>query len=160
MDSRYNEYIVFLKNYRDELASYLEAEREKRLSLLNKDMVRLEAMIKVQQAETMKFRSMESKREKLQSELGLPDLRAEELLSKIEDAEARKSVVAIFAEMTELAEQIREQNGKSLELAEFNLKMLETLRGNGGQDADSGLYSPDSGRRKTSPKGSAFEETV
>lgn len=160
MDSRYNEYISFLTKYRDELSSYLENECEKRRALLSSDLVRLETMLKIQQAETMKFRGLESKRAGLQSKLGLPDTKAAELLKTIDDPEAQRCAEALFAEMADIAEQIREQNRQSLELAESNLKIFDLIRKGGEKEAQSSYYGPDNGRRTVYSAGDTFEETV
>lgn len=160
MDSRYNEYICFLTKYRDELSSYLESECEKRRALLGGDLARLEKMLKIQQAVTMKFRGLEAKRSELQTKLGLPDVKAAELLKAIDDTEARASAEALFAEMTDIAEQIREQNMQSLELAETNLKIFDLIRRGGEAEAQSSYYGPESGRRTVYSAGEAFEETV
>ena len=160
MDSRYNEYISFLTKYRDELLSSLESECEKRRALLGNDFARLEKMLKIQQAVTMKFRGLETKRAELQTKLGLPDAKAAELLQAIDDAGARASVEALFAEMTDIAEQIREQNRQSLELADTNLKIFDLIRRGGEADAQSSYYGPESGRRTVYSAGETFEETV
>ncbi len=159
MDSRYNAYIDFLTKYRDELSAFLDSETEKRRALLADDPARLEAMLKHQQAETMKFRGLEAKRTKLQASLGLPDADAKALLSAIADEEARDRIATLTAEMAELAEQIRSQNRQSLELAEANLKVLELLQS--GDPGSSGTYGrPEDGGRKARDAKSAFEETI
>ncbi len=160
MDSRYNEYIGFLTKYRDELSSYLESECEKRRALLSGDLIRLEKMLNVQQAETMKFRGLELKRAGLQSKLGLPDAKAAELLETIDDIEARGRADALLAEMAEIAQQIREQNRQSLELAESNLKIFDLIRRGGEKEIRSSYYGPENGRRTVYSAGDAFEETV
>lgn len=160
MDSRYNEYIGFLTKYRDELSSFLDSEAEKRRALLSSDFERLEKMLNVQQAETMKFRGLESKRAGLQSKLGLPDAKAEELIETIDDMEARRSVEALLEEMAEIAGQIREQNRQSLELAESNLKIFDLIRRGGEKEERSTCYGPENGRRTVYSAGEAYEETV
>ena len=160
MDSRYNEYISFLSKYRDELSAYLENECEKRRALLGNDFLRLEKMLKVQQAETMKFRELESKRTKLQSKLGLPDVKAAELLENISDPETHRSLKILFSEIADYAEQIQEQNRQSLELAETNLKVIELARGGGTAEVHSSYYGPESSRRTVYSAGETFEETV
>ena len=160
MDSKYNEYISFLSSYRDELLVYLENEREKRLALLNNDLGRLEAMIKVQQAEMMKFRGLESKRTMLQSKLGLPDAKAKEVLSVISDTDSRKKIEVLFADLADIAEQIQEQNRQSLELAESNLRILDLIHRGGEAGTGSTYYGPETGRRKVYSTGAAFEEKI
>jgi len=160
MESQFNEYICFLTKYRDELSAYLENEREKRRALLDNNLGRLEAMLNVQQAETMKFRGLESKRIKLQSKLGLPDVKVKELLALIADMEARTSTEVLFTEIADIADQIREQNRQSLELAKANLKVFNLISQGGEAEVQSKYYGPDSGRRKVYSTGDTFEETI
>lgn len=160
MESKYSAYISFLMKYRDELAAFLEIECEKRRALLGKDLSRLENTLKVQQAEIMKFRSLESKRLELQSKLGLPDTKAAELLELIDDAEACGSIKALLAEMADTAAQIQEQNRQSLDLAESNLKILDLIQSGGEAEMRGQSYGPENGRRKSYSAGETFEETV
>ena len=160
MDTQYDEYIAFLIKYRDELTISLENEREKRLALLGNDVARLEAMLQVQQAEAMKLRGFEKKRMELQSRLGLPDVKATELISSIKDTEARTCIDSLFAEIAELATNIREQNGQSIELARNNQKIMDHILGGEEEQAKSMLYGPENGRKEVFSKGNAFEETI
>lgn len=156
----YQEYLAFLGKYRDELASYLKNEGEKRRALLDNDPDRLEAMLKVQQAETMKLRELEAKRTALQSRLGLPDGKAKELLAAVSDTEAKAGMQALFAELAGLAGQIREQSRQSLELAKVNLRVLNLILHGGETDVGVRLYGPGSGRREACSSGASFEETI
>lgn len=158
MDSKYSGYISFLTKYRDELASYLECEGEKRRALLGHDLGRLEAMLKVQQAETMKFRSLEAKRAQLQTELGLSAVSSSQLLREVEDEAAKKQMAKLFDEMTDISMQIREQNKQSLDLAETNLKIIDLMHGS--SEAESKCYGPENGRRKTYSSGDSYAETI
>ncbi|MEG1166112.1 MAG: hypothetical protein RSD68_06820, partial [Oscillospiraceae bacterium] len=81
MATNLSEYISFLEKYRDELSEVLKNEREKRQSLLNSDMDKLESVLALQQAETMKLRSFESKRIEFQAKLGMKDATAGEIVS-------------------------------------------------------------------------------
>lgn len=160
MNSQYNEYISFLTIYRDELLATLKNEREKRQALLDNNIGRVEAMIQVQQAVTMKLRGYETKRIALQSKLGLPDVRAKELLSAISDQDAQKSIDALFTEIADIAEEVREQNKQSLELANTNLKILELILQGGVVDEHNSLYGPENSRRNTFSTGNTLEETI
>ena len=160
MDTKYSEYIAFLKKYRDELSVSLENEREKRLALLSNDSGRIEAMLQVQQAAAMKLRGFEKKRMELQSGLDLPDARAKELIAAINDSEARTCIDGLFTEIAELATNIREQNGQSIELAKNNQKIIDYIMGTGESQAKSIVYGPENGHRKVFSTGNTFEETV
>ena len=160
INSQYNEYISFLTIYRDELLLSLENEREKRQALLDNDLVRLEAMLQVQQAATMKLRGFETRRIALQSKLGLPDVRAKELLSEISDYDAQRSIDGLFTEIADIAGEIREQNKQAIELAKTSLKILALVMQDEVTDAQSSLYGPENGRRNAYSTGNTLEETI
>lgn len=160
MNSQYNDYISLLTTYRDELLAVLNNEREKRRALLDNDIGRIEAMLQVQQAAAMKLRGFEAKRIALQAKLGLPDVRAKELLGAISDQDAQKSIDALFAEIADIAGEVREQNKKSLELASTNLKILDLILQGGGVDENNSLYGPENSRRTAYSAGNTLEETI
>lgn len=159
MDTPYNDYIVFLKHYRDELSVYLDNEREKRRSLLDNNLERLETMLRIQQAKTMKFRVLESKRAAHQSKLNLPDVKAKDLLTAIDDMDARQCIKALFTEISNIANDIREQNRQSLELAKINQRLRDVIS-QGGDEEIQKFYGPDSGCRKAGSAGDVFKETI
>ena len=160
MKTEYKEYIAFLEKYRDELNTALLNEREKRLALLNSDFERLEAMLQVQQAETMKLKSFESKREQFQEKLGFENRTAKEIVSSISDTEARSTLGNLFAEIVEIVSRIKEQNQMSLELANTNLKLLDRVFNNTEHSNPNGLYSPDNSKQNSFSKGSSFKEMI
>ena len=160
MKTEYKEYIAFLEKYRDELNTALLNEREKRLALLNSDFERLEAMLQVQQAETMKLKSFESKREQFQEKLGFENRTAKEIVSSISDTEAKSTLGNLFLEIVEIVSRIKEQNQMSLELANTNLKLLDRVFNNTEHSNQNGLYGPDNSKQNTFSKGSSFKEMI
>ena len=108
----------------------------------------------------MKLRGFEKKRMDLQSSLGLPDTRAKELMAAINDCEARMFIDGLFTEIAEIATNIREQNGQSIELAKNNQKIIDYIMGIGESQAKSVVYGPENGHRKVYSTGNTFEETI
>lgn len=142
----YSAYFDHLVKYRDELASALENEREKRQSLLSSDMDRLEAVLSLQQAQTMKLRTMEAKRAELQAQLSSSARTASEFVAEITDAPSKAAFEKVIAEMTEHAGEIREQNRMALEIAKTNLKLLERVFPSNSFDQSKAPYKPEGGR--------------
>lgn len=147
---QYAEYYGHMKRYRDELAYALENEREKRQALLDSNMDRLEAVLQLQQAETMKLRTMESKRAQLQEKIGSQASTASEFVSQITDEGSKSAFSELIIEMAQLAESIKKQNSLALEIAKTNLKLLEKIF-NGGFEQGKAVYGPEGERR---PEGS------
>lgn len=145
--AEYAEYFSFMQKYRDELETSLKNEREKRQALLESNMDRLEAVIAVQQAQTMKLRSLETKRISLQSKLGSEAATASEFISQIADRQTRESFSAVVKEMSQLAEEIKEQNSLALEIAKTNLKLLERIFPSSQFDQSKATYDPKGERR-------------
>ncbi len=144
--SQYADYYGHMKRYRDELAYALENEREKRQALLDSNMDRLEAVLQLQQAETMKLRTMEGKRVQLQAELGSQASTASEFVKQITDESSKAAFSELIIEMTQLAESIKKQNALALEIAKTNLKLLEKIF-NGGFEQGKAVYGPEGERR-------------
>lgn len=155
-----DEFIVFLGKYRDELKTALENESEKRRALISGEPERLEAMLQMQQAETMKLQNFEKKRLALQEELGCRGLRAKQLAETLPEGEQRQRLSAVLDEITGLVGSIREQNLQALELANGNLKIIEKAVTSAGLDPQHGLYSPETAKGKTHPNDSFFVKTV
>lgn len=152
--------IAFLDKYRDELKTALDNESEKRRALISGEPARLEAMLQMQQAETMKIQNFEKKRLELQKELGFPGLRAKELPALIPEGEQRQRLAAVLEEITEIVGNIREQNRQALELANGNLRIIEKAVVSAGIDPSHGLYSPKTANNAAHPNDPFFEKTV
>lgn len=157
MTSKYSEYLSFMEKYRDELKIACDNERGKRQSLLENDMDKLEAVISLQQAQTMKLSALEAKRIQLQSEHISGDATAKEFLASMNDGEDKKCLEALLFEISELVTSIKDQNRLSLELAQTNLKILDRVLQKDGFDGQKNVYGPDSGRKNTYSSGKTFE---
>ena len=108
----------------------------------------------------MKLRGFETKRIAIQSKLGLPDVRAKELLAAISDHDVQRSIDGLFTEISDIAAEIQEQNKQSLEIAKTNLKILELVLQRGSMDEKKNLYGPENGRRNAYSTGNTIEESI
>lgn len=160
MTKKYDDFISFLEKYRDELAFALSNEREKRQALLSSDIERLEAILQVQQAETMKLKGFESKRATMQAELGFDDYTAKEIVAAVSDAEAGERLGLLFSEIVDLVNDIKQQNKLAIELANTDLKLLDRVFNNIDSNAQNGLYTPDSNMKNPFSKGSSIKEII
>ncbi len=155
--SSYTDYICFMEKYRDELKAALENEQSKRQALLSSSMEELESILSQQQAQTMKLKTMEEKRIKLQAELFPEKATAREVVDSMNNGEEKEYFKAVVSEISLLAEDIKEQNRLSLELANTNLKLLDTILQKSGFDEQKNIYGPDNGRRNKYATGKTFE---
>ncbi len=160
MTTEYNEFISFLENYRDELVIALSNEREKRQALISSDIQRLEAMLQVQQAETMKLKSFENKRMAMQTRMGFENYMARDLISAIDDKEVSRTLGNLFVEIVDLVKRIKQQNKMAIELANTNLHILEKILQPVEREAQSSVYRPESMKNLTYSKGASFDKTV
>lgn len=155
-----DEFITFLGRYRDELKTALENESEKRRALMGGDSQKLEAMLQLQQAETMKLQNLEQKRLDTQKQLGYEGFTAQQLIGAVQDEAQEKRLAAVLGEITELAVGLQEQNRLSIELANKNLKLMEQVAISAGIDTQHGIYSPETAKGGTYSKDSSFEKMV
>ena len=152
----YSEYIAFMEKYRDELTEVLKNERAKRLALLESDMTRLENVISTQQAQTMKLRSLEDKRIQLQEVFSPGTGSAAELLAAMGEGDDKNQLTALVHEIIQLTDSIKEQNKQAMELAQTNLKILETVLQKDSFNQEKNVYGPSSGRRDSGTSGKTF----
>lgn len=155
-----DEFITFLGRYRDELKTALENESEKRRALMGGDPKKLEAMLQLQQAETMKLQNLEQKRLDRQKQLGYEDFTAQQLIEAVQDEAQKKQLAAVLGEITELAIGLQEQNRLSIELANTNLKLMEQVAISAGIDTQHGIYSPETAKGGTCSRDPSFEKMV
>lgn len=156
---QYSEYIGFLEKYRDELVLALTNESEKRQALIDNDLERLEAMLQLQQAETMKLKSFEHKRLAIQEELGFEDYKAKEIVEAVDDSKVGERLGNLFKQIADLAVRIKKQNAMTIERAGENLKMLDAIV-RSDYDSNNNIYGPESGKNQTYSKEPAFEKMV
>lgn len=155
-----DELIVLLGKYRDELRTALDNESEKRRALISGEPEKLEAMLQLQQAETMQIQNFEKKRLEMQEALGFRGLKAKQLAEAVSDERQRQQLSAVLDEIAGLVGNIREQNQQALELAKGNLKIIEKAVTSAGIDPQHGLYSPETAKGAAHPNDSFFIKTV
>ena len=155
-----DEFIIFLGRYRDELKTALQNESEKRRALMGGDPKKLEAMLQLQQAETMELQNLEQKRLDKQRQLGYEGFTAQQLIEAVQNETQKKQLTAVLGDITELAIGLQEQNRLSIELANTNLKLMEQVAISAGIDTKHGIYSPETAKGGTYSGDSSFEKMV
>ena len=120
--------------------SMLEFEQEKRQALLSDDLDRLEDMIQAQQAAIMKLESLEKQRMEAQAKAGYHSLTAAEIIELLEDSPDRETLERQVNELRQTLEDIRYQNGRSLEIARANIQIINTLATGKEQKTGQGVY--------------------
>ena len=156
----YSEYISFLEKYKDELVVALSNEREKYQALIDNDVERLEGMLQLQQAETMKLKSFEHKRLTMQEDLGFKDYKAKEIIAAIGDKETGDRLRELFGQISSLAGRIKQQNSMAIERANENLRMLDAIIQSADFDTNNNVYGPESGKSPKCSKEPTFEKMV
>lgn len=124
------------------------------------DPKKLESMLQLQQAETMKLQNMEKSRIEKQSQLGYAGLTAQQLIAAVSDEKQKEKLAAVLDEITQSALALKEQNSLSIELANTNLKMMEQVAISAGIDVQHGLYSPETAKGGNYSKDPSFEKMV
>jgi len=160
MTTEYNDFISFLEKYRDELIVALSAEREKRQALICSDIERLESMLKVQQAETMKLKSFEEKRVDIQAKLGFDNFKAKEIIAAVDDEEVSRILGKLFLEIVDFINKIKQQNKVAIELANTNIKIIDKMMKAPRSAIQNIDYTHDSDRDRHLSGKSIFEKTV
>jgi len=150
----------FLEKYRDELKTALDNESEKRRALIGGDPKRLEAMLQLQQAETMKLQNLEQKRLAMQKELGYEGLTASAFAEAVKSDSEGPRIARTLAEIVSLVNDLKDQNTQAIELANGSLKIMEQAVASAGIDQQHGLYSPETARGGTYSKDPSFEKMV
>ena len=160
MTTEYNDFISFLEKYRDELIVALAAEREKRQALICSDIERLETMLQVQQAETMKLKSFEEKRVDMQANLGFDNFKAKEIIAAVNDEEASIKLGYLFLEIVNFINKIKQQNKVAIELANTNIRILDKMMQPSYSAARFSDYAHDDDIDKHNSDKPTFEKTV
>lgn len=157
---QYSEYISFLEKYRDELVLALTNEREKHQALMDNNLEGLEAMLQLQQAETMKLKSFEQKRLAIQEDLGFKDYKAKEIVQAVDDSKVSKRLGDLFEQIADFAVRIKKQNAMAIERANENLRMLDSIIHSADFDSSNNVYGPESGKSPTYSQETTFEKMV
>jgi flagellar biosynthesis/type III secretory pathway chaperone len=120
----------------------LEFEQEKRQALLSDDLDRLEDMIQAQQAAIMKLESLEKQRIEAQEKAGYHNMSAEEILERMDEGDDKAALSRHVGDLRRTLDEIRYQNGKSLEIARANLQIFNTLATGKEVVPKQGVYKP------------------
>jgi hypothetical protein len=160
MTTEYNDFISFLEKYRDELIVALSAEHEKRQALICSDIEKLESMLRVQQAETMKLKSFEEKRVEMQAKLGFGSFRAKEIIAAVDDEEVSRILGKLFLEIVESINKIKQQNKVAIELANTNIRILDKIMKAPRPPIQNIVFPLERDRDKRLSGKSMFEKTV
>ncbi|MGI5978981.1 MAG: flagellar export chaperone FlgN [Oscillospiraceae bacterium] len=155
-----DEFIAFLEKYCAELETACRNETQKRLALISGDPAQLEALLQMQQAETMRIQNFENKRLDMQKALGFEGLSAKMLVETVEDPEKKRQLADVLQRITDTATDIREQNRLSLEFANSSLKLMEQAAISAGIETQQSTYSPETARGGAHSKDSSFEKLV
>lgn len=119
-------YYEFLEEYTSFLEEMARSHEEKLAAILSHDLNRLEHFISAQQAMTMRLDGLEGRRVRIQEELGC----ANRTLSQIIDGAPvprKKRLQDIRKRMEAAVRDIKFYNGKALEAAKTNLKLIDDL---------------------------------
>lgn len=147
-----------VKQVKNQLRTMLETEQEKRSALLNHEIDKLEALLQAQQAMVMKLETLEKKRVAAQEAAGFGGKTADELLEILPEEE-KACFVPLLRELTETAQQLRELNAVSLDIADTELRLI----GQFDEPAAGGRHGPyqmDGSVNRSVHHGSAFEEKI
>ena len=120
--------------------SLLVFEQEKRQALLSEDLDRLESMLQSQQAAIMKLESLEKQRMEAQDKAGYHNLTAAEIIELLGEGPDKEELARQVEELKQTLEDIRYQNGRSLEIARANIQIINTLATGKEQKPGQGVY--------------------
>lgn len=140
------QYIEAVDQCRQQCAQMLTLEKEKRQALLKNEGKRIESVLKDQQAALMQLEALEKKRLQAHKALGFSEQdTAAQVVASLPDGPDKQKLDELIHALKECADELREQNKESLELARLDLKLAENLRAQAGEPTDAGLYGPSHG---------------
>jgi len=143
LNGKIKEFTDLLGQYEQLLGEMLLQEKDKRQALLDNEPKKIEAVLQQQQAAMMKLKKFEQKRMDMQAELGFAGMSGEELIGALEKQDCEKETLdrlrSTLRNLRDTAEQIKELNRISTELAKKSLKFIELMQQGGGEGSD-GTY--------------------
>ena len=157
MNQNIVEYKAVLEECLAECKKMLDFEAKKRKALLDSDVNNLTAVLQAQQATMMKLENIEKKRIAAQEKAGFGEMKADEIIEKIEDKEQKNSFTSTVNELRAIVEEIQSLNKISIDIAKSNLKIANTILQQ--QQADNtGVYTSSGANANWSS--SSFEEKI
>ncbi len=157
MNQNIVEYKVVLEECLVECKKMLDFEAKKRKALLDSDVNNLTAVLQAQQATMMKLENIEKKRIAAQEKAGFGEMKAHEIIEKIEDKEQKNSFTSTVNELRTIVEEIQSLNKISIDIAKSNLKIANTILQQQQTD-NAGVYTATGGNANWSS--SSFEEKI
>ena len=158
MQENIKEYKAVLEECLVECKKMLDFEAQKRKALLDSDINNLSVVLQSQQAAMMKLENIEKKRIAAQEKAGFGEMKADEIIESITDAEQKKSFTVTVNELRAIVEEIQELNKISIDIAKSNLKIANTILQQ-QQTENTGVYTSSGANTKWS-SGSSFEEKI
>jgi hypothetical protein len=152
-------YLEILRQIAEQCGCMLTYETKKRNALLKSDEKALAEVLQEQQAGLMQLESLEKQRAGLQKGLGFGTMTAGEIEKKLPEGENKKQFSALSAELHERAEELKELNQISLDIAKEQLNFIQTITQRAPQNAQSGTYGPGSKAAHAAAK-PMFEEKI
>ena len=135
----------------------LDFESDKRKALLESDINNLGVVLQSQQATMMKLENIEKRRIEAQEKAGFGEMKADEIIDKIEDAEQKNSFTVTVNELRAIVEEIQRLNKISIDIAKSNLKIANTILQQ-QQSENAGVYT--SRGENANWASSSFEEKI
>jgi len=159
MQENIKEYKAVLEECLVECKKMLDFEAEKRKALLESDMNNLSAVLQSQQATMMRLENIEKKRVAAQEKAGFGEMKADEIIEKIQDSEQKKNFTVTVNELRAIVEEIQKLNKISIDIAKSNLKIANTILQQEQQAGNTGVYTSSGGNANWAPS-SSFEEKI
>lgn len=157
MNANISEYKAVLEDCLVECKKMLDFEAEKRKALLESDANSLTVILQSQQATMMRLENIEKKRVAAQEKAGFGEMKADEILEKIEDTKEKNSFASTINELRGIVEEIQRLNKISIDIAKSNLKIANTILQQQQSD-NAGVYT--SRGESAAWASSSFEEKV
>lgn len=157
MQGNIKEYKAVLEECLVECKKMLDFESDKRKALLESDINNLSVVLQSQQATMMKLENIEKRRIEAQEKAGFGEMKADEIIDKIEDAEQKNSFTVMVNELRAIVEEIQRLNKISIDIAKSNLKIANTILQQ-QQSENAGVYT--SRGENANWASSSFEEKI
>lgn len=128
-----SEYITFLKETE-------KKEQEKLRVLLSNDVKKIDSVMSEYQFTIKKMQEFETRRQVIFADEKIADKKMSEVAALF-DGEERKNLEKICKELVMTADNIKQYNSKSLEIADMNLKIMDELNSTGEEVTDPNCYN-------------------
>lgn len=151
------DYIEATEKMLEHMKLVRDAEAEKRKALLEYDSDKIESLLQSQQAVMMQLENLEKKRLETEEAAGFSGKKPDEIAAVLPKEEAG-ALQALVAEMRLVADQLRELNRASLDIAQTELKFLGAVQTNTAKGH--GLYTHGGKKEEGRSGGTSFKEKI